>query len=148
MYIIFFSYYIIECPSGYFYAGDDTPGTELKSYWTVGKTPVYSCYKQIPVEGINDGLEKCYTSVIESDKMEGRIVIFEDVQEVERVFKHIGDHCDYHFCDYTVLTSAMYFEDVKGSPRWIYLGTSKFELYVPNDFTIATILYNNILIED
>ena len=55
--------------------------------------------------------------------MEARVVIFEDSQEVERVFKHIfkqqeGENVN----NVTLLTSAMYFEDVK---KWLYLGTSK-----------------------
>ena len=102
---------------------------ELKSLLPLGTTPVYSCYKQIPVEGINDGLEKCYTSAIESDHMEGRVVIFEDDKEVERVFNHVGNADDME-TEFTFLTSAMYFEDVKGLPRWVYLGTSKFQYHI------------------
>merc|ERR1712096_268945 len=107
---------IRECPRGYFYAGDDTPDAELQSYWPIGKTPVYSCYKRIPVEGINDGLEQCYTSAIDSDKMEARIVIFDDAGEVDRVFNYVqrveehGDD-DTDNDEYTFLTSAMFFQD-------------------------------------
>ena len=58
--------------------------------------------------------------------MEARVVIFEDSQEVERVFKYIfkqqeGENVN----NVTLLTSAMYFEDVK---KWLYLGTSKYNL--------------------
>ena len=112
-----------NCPDGYFFAGDDTPGTNeyLKSYWPLSESPIYSCYKNIPVEGINDGLNQCYTSTM-SDGMEGRIVIFEDVEEVQRVFTYIMNHQPFMVFNYTLLTSAIYFEDIK---EWIYLGTSK-----------------------
>ena len=114
------------CPSGYFYTGDDTPSSinALEGYWPVDESPKYSCYKVIPnVFGINDGLQKCYTSTI-SDQMEARVVIFEDAQEVERVFKYLfrqqeGENMN----NATLLTSAMYFEDVE---KWLYLGTSKY----------------------
>ena len=63
--------------------------------------------------------------------MEARVVIFEDSQEVERVFKHIfkqqeGENVN----NVTLLTSAMYFEDVK---KWLYLGTSKYNLEFFNE---------------
>ena len=58
--------------------------------------------------------------------MEARLVIFEDSQEVERVFKHIfKQHEGENVNNVTLLTSAMYFEDVK---KWLYLGTSKYNL--------------------
>ena len=56
--------------------------------------------------------------------MEARVVIFEDSQEVERVFNHIFKQQEGgNISNATLLTSAMYFEDVK---RWLYLGTSKY----------------------
>ena len=74
------------------------------------------------VSGINDGLQKCYTSTI-ADKMEARVVIFEDSKEVERVFKYIfKNHLVDSMNNANLLTSAMYFEDVK---EWLYLGTSE-----------------------
>ena len=135
--------YIVECPSGYFYAGDDTPpdGTDaLQSYWEVGRSPVYSCYKRIPgTNGINDGLEQCYTSVMDSDNMEARVVIFEDAKEVERVFNSLDDKMTKEGGipevdgSYTILTSAMRFvldkEHCINCVYWIYLGTSKYYSY-------------------
>ena len=128
----FLNKYIIECPSGYFYAGDDTPPDDtddLESYWEVGRSPVYSCYKRIlQTNGINDGLEQCYTSVMDSDNMEARVVIFEDAQDVYRVFNYIDEHFyeeDYPI-DYPILTSAMRFDMENEDPIWIYLGTSKY----------------------
>ena len=92
----------------------------------VDRTPIYSCYKKIPmVNGINDGLSKCYTSVIKSDNMEGRVVSFEDAEELERVFTYIFDNFD--DVEPTILTSAMKFSNVNGTSKWIYLGTSKFQ---------------------
>jgi hypothetical protein len=76
----------------------------------------------ISVDGINDGLEKCYTSTI-ADDMEARVVIFEDVEEVQRVFTHIMKHQPEDISTVPLLTSAMYFEDIQ---EWVYLGTSKF----------------------
>ena len=74
------------------------------------------------VSGINDGLQKCYTSTI-ADKMEARVVIFEDSKEVERVFKYIfKNQLVDNMNNASLLTSAMYFEDVK---EWLYLGTSE-----------------------
>ena len=59
-----------------------------------------------------------------SDDMEGRVVIFEDVEEVQRVFTYIMNH-QYEIIDnYTLLTSAFYFDDIN---QWVYLGTSKFK---------------------
>ena len=125
-------HYVLECPTGYFYAGDDTKEEiELKSYWKIATTPVYSCYKRLPgLSGINEGLEKCYNSVSESDNMEARVVSFEGVKEVERVFDYMLDNriYDHQSNDpYFVLTSAMSFKipDTK-DPQWIYLGTSKY----------------------
>ena len=113
------------CPTGYFYSGDDTPASPnaLKEYWPIDESPKYSCYKVISdVSGINDGLQKCYTSTI-ADKMEARVVIFEDSKEVERVFKYIfKNHLVDSMNNANLLTSAMYFEDVK---EWLYLGTSE-----------------------
>ena len=126
---------IIECPTGYFYAGDDTKEeAELKSYWKIATTPVYSCYKRLPdLTGINEGLEKCYNSVSESDNMEARVVSFEAVDEVERVFNYILDQesdkrpIDKDLPPYVVLTSAMSFKMPNTSDsQWIYLGTSKY----------------------
>ena len=77
------------------------------------------------VNGINDGLGKCYTSVIKSDNMEGRVVIFEDTEELERVFEHKFDSFD--DIEPTILTSAMKFSNVNGTSKWIYLGTSKLQ---------------------
>ena len=127
--ILTFDYHIIECPTGYFYAGDDTKEeAELKSYWKIATTPVYSCYKRLPdLNGINEGLEKCYNSVSESDNMEARVVSFESIQEVERVFNHmsIGKWGDFSIL---VLTSAMSFKMPNTSDsQWIYLGTSKYQ---------------------
>ena len=127
---------IIECPTGYFYAGDDTKEeAELKSYWKIATTPVYSCYKRLPdLTGINEGLEKCYNSVSESDNMEARVVSFEAVDEVERVFNYILDQesdkrpIDKDLPPYVVLTSAMSFKMPNTSDsQWIYLGTSKYQ---------------------
>ena len=74
------------------------------------------------VSGINDGLQKCYTSTI-AEKMEARVVIFEDSKEVERVFKYIfKNQLVDNMNNASLLTSAMYFEDVK---EWLYLGTSE-----------------------
>lgn len=123
------------CPSGYFFAGDDSPDTSedvLKSYWEVGRTPTYSCYKEIHmVNGINDGLEQCYTSVIGSDNMEGRVVIFEDADEVERVFEYIL-RPSFFIESSTILTSAMNFTNVNGESKWIYLGTNHTKIEIKN----------------
>ena len=100
----------------------------MKSYWKIATTPVYSCYKRLPdLTGINEGLEKCYNSVSESDNMEARVVSFESIQEVERVFDHmsIGKWGDFSIL---VLTSAMSFKMPNTSDsQWIYLGTSKYQ---------------------
>ena len=78
------------------------------------------------MSGINDGLEQCYTSVMDSDDMEARVVIFEDAQEVDRVFTTIdaniaedGDSpISYNGSSITILTSAMNFDE--GSEKlWI-----------------------------
>ena len=115
------------CPSGYFYAGDDTPSAinALEGYWPINETPKYSCYKVIPnVSGINEGLQKCYTSTI-ADEMEARVVIFEDSQEIQRVFNYLfREQLLGNVNKATLLTSAIYFEDVQ---EWLYLGTSKFK---------------------
>ena len=113
------------CPNGYFYAGDDTSTSinALEGYRPIDESPKYSCYKVIPnVSGINEGLQKCYTSTI-ADKMEARVIIFEDSEEVQRVLKYIfREQSEANENNVTMLTSAMYFEDVK---KWVYLGTSK-----------------------
>ena len=62
--------------------------------------------------------------------MEARVVSFEGVKEVERVFDYMLDNriYDHQSNDpYFVLTSAMSFKipDTK-DPQWIYLGTSKY----------------------
>ena len=55
--------------------------------------------------------------------MEARVVIFEDSIEVQRVFKHIfREQSEENVNNITLLTSAMYFEDVT---QWVYLGASK-----------------------
>ena len=123
-------HYVVECPSGYFYAGDDTKEeVELKSYWKIATSPVYSCYKRLPgLSGINEGLEKCYNSVSESDNMEARVVSFESREEVNRVFNYINDNFHLvHSDEIVTLTSAMSFKipDSEDS-QWIYLGTSKY----------------------
>ena len=109
-----------DCPDGYFFAGDNTSKRNggLKGYWPVDESPIYSCYKVISVEGINDGLEKCYITTIQDD-MRARVVIFDDVEEVHRVFAYITKHVPND--NLTLMTSAMYFEDIK---EWAYLGTS------------------------
>ena len=117
------------CPSGYFYAGDDTPAARnaLEGYWPINETPKYSCYKVIPnVSGINKGLQKCYTSTI-ADEMEARVVIFEDSQEIQRVFSYLFNEQSLgNINNGTLLTSAIYFEDVQ---EWLYLGTSKLKWF-------------------
>ena len=58
--------------------------------------------------------------------MEARVVSFESIQEVERVFDHmsIGKWGDFSIL---VLTSAMSFKMPNTSDsQWIYLGTSKY----------------------
>ena len=148
--------YIVECPSGYFYAGDDTPPDDpdgLQSYWEIGRSPVYSCYKRIPgTKGINDGLEQCYTSVMDSDNMEARVVTFEDAKEVVRVFDSLDDKSSEEGRDpkmdgsYTILTSAMKFDMDEEDPTWIYLGTSTYFSYYDNIKSISNISYKHRII--
>ena len=78
------------------------------------------------MDGINDGLEKCYTSTI-ADDMEARVVIFEDVEEIQRVFTYIMKHQPEDISRVGLLTSAMYFEDIQ---EWVYLGTSKYYIFM------------------
>lgn len=126
------------CPTGYFNAGPDTPPDDpesLKSYWEVGRTPVYSCYKRIrDVNGINDGLDKCYTSVMDSDQMEARVVIFEDAIEVDRVFNWFDEH-EWTEDGIEILTSAMSFKMDGNESEWIYLGTNYKNLSVTDVIT-------------
>ena len=69
--------------------------------------------------------------------MGARVVIFEDYKEVQRVFKYIfREQSEENANNITLLTSAMYFEDVK---EWVYLGTSKIKM---NYFKIFLLLLN------
>ena len=63
---------------------------------------------------------------MDSDKMEARVVIFEDAKEVERVFNYLDDHSnEWDGYEGNILTSAMRFDMENRDPIWIYLGTSK-----------------------
>ena len=127
--------FCIECPTGYTYIGDDgTPVPESDSltgsYWYLGESPTYSCYKNITVTDINDALGQCYKSVMDSDQMEARVVSFDDENEKDRVFNNYfkfseSDDVEMNQTILTFLTSGMKFAD-GNEDKWIYLGTSMY----------------------
>jgi len=119
-----------ECPTGYTYIGDDgTPVSESDSltgsYWYLGESPTYSCYKKVTVTDINDALGQCYRSVMDSDQMEARVVSFDDENEKDRVFNNYFEfsESDGVEMNQTILTSGMKFAEGNDA-TWIYLGTN------------------------
>jgi len=118
-----------ECPTGYTYIGDDgTPDNSLEgSYWYLGESPTYSCYKSVAVTDINDALGQCYKSVMDSDQMEARVVSFDDEKEVYRVFNNYYDLSNAEVENAkAIMTSGMKFAVQKNETKWtwIYLGTN------------------------
>jgi hypothetical protein len=114
------------CPTGYRYAGEDTPpdvNTRDVYYKEVHRTPVYSCYKLVPAATTwLSAMHACWDD-------DAQLVSFEDVQEMQRVtrafFGYNSDddkkpdgseklHMD-------ALTSGMFFEDKN---QWYWIGAN------------------------
>jgi len=113
------------CPSGYFYAGDDTPvDPAAKDYYVEegDRSPTYSCYKVVTEVGTTDWLSATHHCM----DQDAALVSFEDNQEKARLLDRVKDFMPQPTGEKDtttdLFTSGMYFSDVK---KWYWFASNR-----------------------